>query len=129
MPPAPWYETAVAPMLAALAGRAVDPPLFLTAPNAGYLPEFGADDVIEIPHAARHGNLERIARRRPLAGWMHAELAALTRYERLAAEAVTARSPSRLAAALAAHPWVRDPQVVPALVGAICSADPAVLAV
>ncbi len=126
--PAPWYETAVAPLLAALAGRAVDTPLFLTTANAGYLPELDADDVIEIPHAAQGGRLERTARRGRLAGWICDELRALTQYERLAAAAVEARSPTMLATALAAHPWVRDSQIVPALVAAIRSGPDAAFA-
>lgn len=123
--PAPWYEAAVAPLLAALAGRSVETPLFLTTANAGYLAELPADAVVEIPHTARRGSLERMPRGAPLPAPLRAELAALTRYEQLAAAAVTARSPGLLADALAAHPWVEDRQAVPALVGAIVAGVPA----
>ncbi len=114
--PAPWYEAAVAPLLAALAGRSTETPLFLTTVNGDYLPELPADAVLEVPHTARAGSLVPLQRDRGLPPAIRTEIAALAEYERLAAAAVTARSPRLLGAALAAHPWVRSPQAVPALV-------------
>ncbi len=106
---APWYADAVAPYLRSLAGHDEDTIIFLTLRNDGYLAWLAPDDVIEIPHRlAPGGMLVRALPVEHIPDHTRELLDALVAYERSAAAAVRARDASRVAAALATHPWVSN---------------------
>jgi 6-phospho-beta-glucosidase len=109
--PAPWYDLAVAPYVAATTKRDWAVPFFFTTCNDGYLPALPNDDVLEVPHVRSGGRWCALRRDAPPPDWIERELRALVEFERVAAYAVWARDERMLKAALEAHPWVAPNQV------------------
>jgi alpha-galactosidase/6-phospho-beta-glucosidase family protein len=106
--PAPWYEQAVAPYIAMLAGGRRDEVVFLTSRNAGYVPWLAEDDFLEIPHTAKAGRLGRVASLSSVPECVAPVLERFVAYERLASAAVRSRNRDAVADSLAAHPWCED---------------------
>jgi 6-phospho-beta-glucosidase len=118
--PTPWYEHAIAPLIAGFAGRPTPIPFFLTVRNARYAAEFGVDDVLEIPHRFADGGLTPIARIGMIPAHLHAALEAFVAYERMASEAVRRRDVASLQSAVRSHPWVSNSDVATLVVSEIC---------
>jgi 6-phospho-beta-glucosidase len=121
--PAPWYARAVAPWLRAHRDGDSQDVFFVTARNAGYLADFPADAVVEVPRRMRAGKL--VAERGPatVPEPVLRTLSSLVEYEAFAARAVTARDESAIGNALALHPWVRDAAVAARLVSGVLDRD------
>lgn len=105
--PTPWYEHAVAPMVAAASGRATSTVFFLSAPNDGYLPFLAPSDTIEQPFVMENGVRYRLPRRREFPHSLSRTLERFVEYERSAAQAVLGNQRDACAGVLAKHPWVR----------------------
>jgi 6-phospho-beta-glucosidase len=118
--PAPWYEHAIAPMIAGFAGLPASIPFFLTVRNGRSAPEFEADDVLEIPYRFVGGDLMPVARVGRIPKHLLATLEAFVTYERIASHAVSGRSAAGLQSAVESHPWVRDSGVATLVVSEIC---------
>jgi 6-phospho-beta-glucosidase len=112
--PAPWYEHAVSPLVLDILGRAggSDRLYFLSVAHGD------RSEVTELAYRVHAGELvARPAHHVPaqvLATWKQQ-----VAYETAAAESVVARAPELVRAALARHPWVRDPVHIDALARAI----------
>lgn len=106
--PTPWYADAVAPFVAATAGRPTSTIFFLSLPNDGYLKFLAPDETLEQPFAIQNGIRRRLARRGKLAEPLTQTLQRFVEYERSAAHAVLANQPAACASVLAKHPWVRS---------------------
>lgn len=119
--PTPWYEHAIAPLIAGFAGHSSTIPYFLTVRNAGHAPEFGADEVLEIPHRMAAREVEPVARTAAIPPHIRAALEPFVAYERAAADAVSRRDVTEIARAVEMHPWVRDPSVAMPVASEICA--------
>ena len=107
--PAPWYEHAVAPLLASLASAAPSRiPFFLSVQCGGLLEGFDDGDILEIAHRSDGTALDPVAASCDISEPARADLERFVRYERAAARAVIERSRDGLADALTVHPWVSD---------------------
>ncbi|HEY7980434.1 MAG TPA: hypothetical protein VID19_03035 [Candidatus Eremiobacteraceae bacterium] len=119
--PTPWYEHAIAPLIAGYAGLQSSIPYFLTVRNAGHAPEFDADDVLEIPHRMADRELAPVARTGAIPPHISAALEPFVAYERAAADGVSRRDLSAIARAVQIHPWVSDPSVAALVAAEICA--------
>lgn len=119
--PTPWYEHAIAPLIAGYAGVPSSIPYFLTVRNAGHAPEFGADDVLEIPHRMTAGEVAPVARTGAIPPHISAALEPFVAYERAAANAVSSRDVTDIARAVQIHPWVSDQSVAALVASEICA--------
>ena len=105
----PWYEYAVGPFIAAHAEReASATTFFLTTENQGYMREFSANEVMEIPHRfTKNSGCVVIPPSSNHADDILVEtLRAYLAYERMAAEVIFSRDEAAIASALAHHPWL-----------------------
>jgi 6-phospho-beta-glucosidase len=102
----PWYEHAVGPLIASLAGRNVRVPFFLSVPNAGFDCDYRNDDVLEYPHTVDGGSLNRRPRLKPVPAHMGKTIRSYVEYERVGTTAVLSGRIEDIKAALARHPWV-----------------------
>ncbi|HKW45754.1 MAG TPA: hypothetical protein VJN22_08850 [Candidatus Eremiobacteraceae bacterium] len=106
--PTPWYDQAVAPLLAAFIEGRSQTHFFLTVRNDAYYPDLEESEIVEVPHVMAGGVLKTVT---PTIGppeHILDELAILVRYERAAAAAVVSQSPRALRDALGLHPWVSE---------------------
>lgn len=106
--PTPWYEHAVAPMVAATAGRATSTVFFLSAPNAGYLSFLAPGDTVEQPFVIQNGVRRRLARCGEFPHGLSLTLERFVEYERAATQALLRNQRTACASVLAKHPWVRN---------------------
>jgi 6-phospho-beta-glucosidase len=106
--PSPWYDQAVAPLVAALIEGRSQECFFLTVRNDGYYPDLEASAIVEIPHEIAGGAMKTIVPTSPPSEHILDELATFVRYERAAAAAIVSSSPGVLRTALRMHPWVAE---------------------
>ena len=104
--PTPWYDQAVAPLLAAVIEGRSATIFFLTVRNDDYYPTIAADEIVEIPHMLADGLFARVAPAAQPPDHILDTLATFVRYERAAAKAIVSRSEGALRGALRIHPWV-----------------------
>jgi 6-phospho-beta-glucosidase len=116
----PWYEHAIAPLIAALSGIPASIPFFLTLRNDGYAPGFRADDVLEIPHRFSNGEFVPVGPGAKIPAHLRAELEPFVAYERAASDAVRRRDQGGVTSAVRSHPWVGDSTNADALTEEIC---------
>jgi 6-phospho-beta-glucosidase len=119
--PTPWYEHAIAPLIAGYAGLPSSIPYFLTVRNAGHAAEFDADDVLEIPHRMADRALRPFARTAAIPAHIRAALEPFVSYERAAADAVNSRDVTDITRAVKIHPWLSDPSVAALVASEICA--------
>ena len=118
--PTPWYEHAIAPFIAGFAGVPTSIPFFLTVRNAGYAPDFGGDDVLEVPHRSAGGGVSPFPPIGHIPAHFRATLDSFVAYEQMASEAVERRDAAGLLSAVISHPWVQDSGVATQVVSEIC---------
>ena len=102
----PWYEHAVGPAVAALAGRDIPISFFLSVPNEGFDATFENEDVLEYPHTVHRCEFERQPRRLPVPPYMADVIRQFVVYERLGATAILSGNVKDVTIALSHHPWV-----------------------
>ena len=118
--PTPWYDDAIAPLIASMALGSDGPiPFFLSVPVCGGLDGFEDDDILELPHELIGGRLELIEGSSGLTPQARALLERFVEYERLAAHAVLTRDRPSLVAALRLHPWVETETAARGLADAV----------
>lgn len=118
--PSPWYEHAIAPLIAGFGGSPSPIPFFLTVRNESYAAEFGMEDVLEIPHRFVDGALQPLALTGKIPSHLYATLAPFVEYEHAASVAVGRRDRADVAIALRGHPWIHDAEVAALVVQEIC---------
>ena len=120
--PTPWYADAIAPFVAATAGRPTSTIFFLSAPNDEYLSFLPPDDTLEQPFAIQNGILHRLPRHSELAEPLARTLQRFVEYERYATHAVLANELAACASVLSKHPWVRSGNSVDRLAADVIAA-------
>lgn len=118
--PTPWYEFAISPLIAGFAGMPAPIPFFLTVRNAGYAPELGNDDVLEVPHRLKRAGMAPFPPVAHIPAHLRTELEPFVAYERMASEAVGARDVAALRSVVRNHPWMHDAGAATELVSEIC---------
>jgi 6-phospho-beta-glucosidase len=108
----PWYSEAIAPFVAATAGRSTSTVFFLSSANEGYLSLLRPDDTLEQPFANQNGTLRKLPRRCELPPPLAHTLQRFVEYERSAAQAVLTNQLAACASVLSKHPWVRSGNAV-----------------
>lgn len=119
--PAPWYEHAIAPLLAALAGAPARIPSFLSVPaGSPHLhPGVAAGDVLELPHHVEAGRLVPLPPSCPPSPAIALLSSRFVAYERAAAHAVETGDVRDVERALELHPSVARTSSLRALAGEI----------
>jgi 6-phospho-beta-glucosidase len=120
-----WYSDAVGPLILAHLGIPQSLPFFLSLQNGRSYPQFGEDEVLEIPHRVEEGRLISQPPRSQVPTNLRQLLHSFLEYERLAGKAVIERNRSLLEGAIRIHPWTTNENVVPALVDTIVNRSPA----
>jgi 6-phospho-beta-glucosidase len=118
----PWYKDAVAPFVAAMAGRPTSTVFFLSASNNDYLPFLARDDTLEQPFTIEAGVRRRLPRYCDFPQPLSRTLKHLVDYERVAAEAVLGNRLTECANVLSKHPWVSNCRDIDALAADLIAA-------
>jgi len=120
--PTPWYDQAVAPLIAGLVGVPTRIPLFLSRPIEDCIEGFERDDILEVPYRIEARTLRRMTECVAIPSAARPLLESLVRFERAAAQAVLLRSPAAVTEALRIHPWVADAETAYSLSQELVSA-------
>jgi len=121
----PWYTDAVGPLLLAICGDRSDIPFFLSVRNRAYVSFLAPDDIIESPHGWGPEGLVRSRLRDSVPAHVVECLRPFVQFERVATEAIVARSIPLLREALSLHPWTRGRAPVRSIVDEIVSMNDA----
>ena len=116
MRPAPWYADVVGPLILARHTGGPSVPLFLSVRNDGYDPAFLDHDVLEIPHRFKGRKPVRQPIKVQPPAHIRRTLMKFVLFERVAAEAIGKRDLRQLGEALALHPWMKDQNMIPAII-------------
>jgi 6-phospho-beta-glucosidase len=120
--PTPWYADAVAPFIAAIAGKQTHNVFFLSTANERYLPSFSPDEILEQPFVLEGVMRRKLPRSRPLPEALETTLAEFVSYERAAARTVIAGTLAESVNVLAMHPWLRHCRNIDALAADLIAA-------
>ena len=116
MRPAPWYPEVVGPLILAQHTGRPSMPLFLSVRNDGHDRAFLDHDVLEIAHRFKAGKPVRQSIKVQPPDHIRRTLMKFVLFERVAAEAIRQRDLRQLGEALALHPWIKDQNMIPAIV-------------